>query len=594
MSLAKQEFTDSGRSMLGRAQNREILTISKIVVGSGSAAQPSDLWPLTAVKVHEMDVVISAKRDFGQGTLLVEGSFKSTDAPHAFYLKEIGVMAHIGAEADRLYSVANCFADPPDHIDPAAPTIQAFKIKLIIDRIPTDSLVIQIGPTENVLGENLGSDTVGPGVYKDAAGNILHFKRLVQGANMEIHDSTDGNSIYIGMNILPNNVDLYVPENYPGITDPDVLFPTIQAAHDYLLSFTIPPDKHATIHLAAGRFDGPGNSPCYLTHPNASQITLIGQPRRDFTIQAGPNYVSATAKNVQIAGNIAELVVGLPVYLMNTDTGWAGGCFISAKAGQVLTLTVHKKDTRPTYNINNSGALGACRLSYYPTTIYEANPNPGQPWTAASMNVVCGNNMTVQNLCIIGGYHVLSVPGNRSVVGNVFCLGTGGEGATGIAAGENCVVQWPSDVVVTDCGFGLTGFFTAHNLNVNVIANGCVTGISAQGVFGAVPGITAPTGKIYLVHNGSCARNWGVITSFGNVYFACNDLGFDAANLGSFVFGPFPNFPILTGQTGDNGLDLWAHAMGFIAYHKGTGPEPSCSPAKNTYGLNQNSFIVVT
>ena len=229
MSLAKQEFTDAGRSMLGRAQNHEILTISKIVVGSGSATTPSELWPLIALKTFEMNVVISAKRDYGQGTLLVEGSLRSDTAPHAFLLKEVGIMAHVGNEADRLYSVANVFAGAADLIDPAAPTIQVFKIKLIIDRIPAANLVVNIGPSENVLGENVGPDTVGPGVYRDAAGNVLYFKRLVQGSNMEIHDSTDGNSIYIGTSVLHNNVDLYVPKSYPGITDPEVLFDTIQA-----------------------------------------------------------------------------------------------------------------------------------------------------------------------------------------------------------------------------------------------------------------------------------------------------------------------------------------------------------------------------
>ena len=144
MSLSLQEFTNAGKSMLGRAQNREVLTITKIVVGSGSAVQPSDLLPLTALKVKEMDVVISAKVDYGNGTMLVEGSFRSDAAPHAFYLKECGIMAHIGAEADRLYSCANVFAGAADYVDPAAATIQSFKIKLIIDRVATGDVIVQI------------------------------------------------------------------------------------------------------------------------------------------------------------------------------------------------------------------------------------------------------------------------------------------------------------------------------------------------------------------------------------------------------------------------------------------------------------------
>src|SRR5580765_908730 len=591
MSLSKQEFTDAGRSMLGRAQNGATLTITKIVVGSGQASQPSDLWPLTALKVQEMNVVISAKRDYGQGTLLVEGSFTSPQAPHAFSMREVGIMAHIASEADRLYSVANCFTDAPIPIDPASPTVETFKIKLIVDRIPTANLVVQIGPSENVIGSNIGPDTVGAGVYKDAAGNVLNFKRLVQGANMDIHESADENSIYIGMNLLPNNVDLYVPMSYANPPSGAMLFPTIQAAHDYLLGFTIPPDKHATIHLDAGVFQGAGNSPCYLTHPNASQITLIGRPRKDFTIAAGPNRVDPTHKNVQINGNIAELIVGLPVYVMNSDTGWAGGCYITGKSGQIITLSVLKRDTQTEYNLNNSGNFGACRLSYFPSIIYEANPNPGQPWTAASMNVVCGENCTVTNVCIIGGYHVLTVPGNRSVIGNVFCLGTGGLGATGISAGDNCVVQWPSDVIVTDCDVGLSGAFTAHNANVEVIVNACTNGIAGRTgcVFGAVPGIVTATGKIQLVHNATGCRNWGNILEFGHTYFVKNDVGFDCANIGAIVFGAVGGNWLLY-----NGLDLRATMMGLINYSKGGGGEPVCNPVKNTAGLNQNSYIAVS
>ena len=593
MSISKQEFTDAGRAMLGHAQNGQILHISNLVVGSGAAATPDQLWPLVAPITQEMIFAISATQDYGNGTLLVEGSFKSDDAPRPFLLKELGIMAHVNRAGDapgtdQLYSIANVFAESPDNVDPASPSVHSFKVKLIVDRIPTAGIVIQIGPSENVIGQNIGAETVGPGVYKDAAGNVLNFKRLVQGANMEIHDSDDGNSIYIGTSVLKQNVDLYVPLTYHGISDPNVLFPTIQAAHDYLLQFTIPPDKRATIHVDAGLFQGAGNSPCYCTHPNASQITLIGQPRVDKTIAVGPNYVDASHKNVQINGNISDLFVGQPVYLMNTDTGWAGGCYITAKSGQIVTLSVIKRDTRGTYTINNTGVLGASRLSYYPTMIYLANPNPGQPWAAASLNVVCGENMTVQNLCIIGGYHVLSVPGTRSVISNVFCLGTGGLGATGIATGDNCVVAWPSDVVVTDCDFGLQGFFTAHNLNVNVIANACGCGIASQGVFGAVPGVVTPSGKIYLVHCGTAARNWGSQAEFGNVFFAVNDLGFDAANLGAFIFA-HDNFPQL------NGTDLRATNMGFINYTKGNGsPTVSCNPPAGQYGLNNNSFIVVT
>ena len=594
MSLSQQEFTNTGRAMLGRAQAGGILHITSIVIGSGTANQPSDLWPLTQLIHQEMSTNISSQRDYGDGTLLVEGSILSSDAPHAFLLKEVGVLARIGSEPDRLYSVGNVFAAAPDTIDPAAPTVEVFKIKLIIDRIPTDHVIVQIGPSENVTGVNLGADTVGPGVYYDALGNVLRFKRLVEGANMDIHDSTDGQSIYIGMNVLAHSVDLYVPLNYPNPPAGGLLFPTIQAAHDYLLQFSIPPDKLAIIHIAAGIFTGAGNNKVYIWHPDASQIRLTGQPRVDHTITAGPNYLDATHKNVQIAGNISDLYVGQPVYLMNTDPGWAGGCYITAKSGSIVTLSVIKRDSRNTYNINNTGVLGACRLSYFPSVIYEPNPHgAGSPWTADTINLVHGNNGVLSNLCIIGGYHVIHMLGTRCVLNNIQCFGTGGDDATCIASQNLLVLSSPSDLVMSDCVWGITGeLMHGHESDVNIIANGCNTGIAMGGTFGAVPG--APfrppwhAGKVYLVHCYAGAANWGMTSEFGYTFYACNDYGFMASNLGCFIFGGWQgNWMQL------NYIDLWASAMGMISYVKGGGPVPNCLPAAGLYGTAENSFIAV-
>ncbi|HKD77386.1 MAG TPA: hypothetical protein VKB76_17910, partial [Ktedonobacterales bacterium] len=64
-----------------------------------------------------------------------------------------------------LYSVANVFADPPNYIDPAAPTVRAYKIKLIVDRVDPADITVSISPTEAVSGVNVGSGDDGPGVY---------------------------------------------------------------------------------------------------------------------------------------------------------------------------------------------------------------------------------------------------------------------------------------------------------------------------------------------------------------------------------------------------------------------------------------------
>jgi hypothetical protein len=584
MSLAKQEFTDAGRSMLGRAQNAELLRVTKIVVGSGVASAPSELWPLTALKAYVMDVVISSKRDLGNGIMLVEGNFRSDQAPHAFDLREVGVMAHIAAEADRLYSVSNVFAETPDHIDPAAPTVQVFKIKMIVDRIPTGNITVSIGPSEAVMGENIGSDTTGPGPYKETTGNVLRFKRIVQGTAMEIHDEPGGDTIYIGTSVLHNNLDLYVPETYPGITDPNVLFPTIQAAHDYLLQFHIPPDKLATIHLWKGLFDGRVT----LGHPDSQQIFLVGQPRIDIPVTA-INYVSPTQKNVACANAAATgLTNGVPCYLMNVDAGWAGGCVAQNVAAAFVTCSTLKRDTQAVYNLSDTGQFGAARrLTWMPSIIYVANPNPGQPWPATHVNVAAPNGLNVQNVCVIGGFHGLSLGGTRSTVKDVYITGCG----VALSIAGYCVVGWPSDVVCTDSdfGFGGGGTLVGHNQNVNLCANACGAGISTGdgSGYGAIPGVPAISGKVYLNHCYQGARNWGATIELGNVYFVNCDVGLEADYGGIFIFGPFSNF------RGNNGVDLKAFGTSFITYKQGTGGAPTCNPAAGLSGGNYGSYISV-
>jgi hypothetical protein len=332
MSISKQEFTDAGRSMLGRAQNGERLTISKLVAGSGLATQPSDLWPLTHPIAEEHLFDIATKRDYGQGTMLVEGSFRSDAVGTAFLLRELGVYAHIGTEADRLYSIANVFTDTPDNVDPASPSVHTFKVKLIIDRIPTASLVVSIGVTEAVTGENVGADTVGPGPYKEAVGNVLRFKRFIEGPHVDITEDVDENTITIGVKVLQANLDLYVPMTYPGITDPTKLFPTIQDALDSVADLVIPPDKFVTVHVYSGRFTQ--NTSINVTHPNASQIKIIGL---DVIARAvtGTIAVAGPLPNVEITltltGGNTGLALNDIVYLHDAPHGQIESCgYVSA------------------------------------------------------------------------------------------------------------------------------------------------------------------------------------------------------------------------------------------------------------------------
>jgi hypothetical protein len=522
MSLSKTEFTNAGKTMLGRAQNTETLNISKIVVGSGAATQPSDLWPLTALIAHEMDVVISTQTDLGGGTLLVEGSLRSDQAPHAFYLKELGVLAHIGAEADQLYCVANVFTDPPDYIDPAAPTIQVFKIKLIIDRIPTGQLNVSIGPSENVVGSNIGAGTVGPGVYHDAAGNVLNFKRLVEGTAMDIHDSVDGNSIYIGVATLQNNLDLYVPATYPSPPPGALFFPSVQAAHDYLLGFVIPPDKFATIHIGPNILTT--TAAIIFTHPNSSQINIIGMPRVDKTFTS-LSFVDNTHKSVIVTPNNTGLSVGQYVYLAGTTAYWIGGCIISAISGNTITLTAPQRDTQAEVVGGDSGS--GRRLSYFPSVLINSDATAYNT-TEAVLGFPNGIGQ-IENLCCVGqGYIVQLASGN---IKNCQIIGLNTGAKRGISSFTG-LVALIGENVVTNCDFGITGVSPIIALD-NTLINSCGIGIGAPGAgfgFGALIG-NVPTALVEIAHctYGIVADTGGNFQG-GSIYFVCCDYGMMASN----------------------------------------------------------------
>jgi hypothetical protein len=522
MSIAKQEFTNAGRSMLGRAQNTEVLRLTKIVVGSGTATQPSDLWPLTALKQYVMDVTISARRDFGNGVLLVEGSFKSVDAPAAFDLREVGIMAHIGAEADRLYSVANVFTDPPDHIDPAAPTIQVFKVKLIVDRIPTGQLVIDIGPTEAVMGENTLDDAVGPGVYKETLGNVLRFKRLEAGTRIEMIEDANEDKITIGVKTVNQNLDFYVPLTYPGITDPATLFPTIQAALDSVADVIIPANRSVTVHVYSGHFAQ--TTPVLITHPNGTQINIVGVDVVQLAVTgtitvavagAAPNYtVSVTVPS------LAGIAVGDVVQIFNAPSGLleTGGYVVATRPTPTPTVDIRiRSNVAPT----SIAAAGNTKLILYPSQI--------------TTNVPAGINVfqTKYGIGLIKNFGIRNLQAARVGVGIVL---------EGVGTLEKIAALGFS------IGFGVrNGSLT---LNPSALCTQCNVGVQIAPYAGCIVGPPSADGINRIVFSGNDVH--GIWITSGNWQSSSNTYTFANANIsdgvrndnGYFVNG---NAPATTG-----------------------------------------------
>ena len=592
MSLAQQVFTDAGKSMLGRAQASETLTISKIVIGDGSASQDSDYYPRTTLFNKRMDVVITSKQDLGGGVLLVEGSFLSSAAPAAFQLREIGIQAHIGAEADRLYCASNVYASPPDTIDPASPSVQAFKIKLIVDRIPTSQLVIQIGPTDAVTGENVGSSANGPGWFKEAIANLLRFKRAKAGVGITIVEDASGDFITISRKELTANFDLYVPANNPDyVAGPNTaVFADIPAAITYLKAYRIPSNLTATIHVhelnhAIMNFGSSGSS-IVFDHPDAKQIVLIGEAVVDKAVTK-IQWVSATQKDVTCT-DVTGLAAGMYVWLagpratpVSGSPGYGGGC-------QIATVNTSTKVVRVNIWNQNGGAAysavdnNANRLSYLPTKL-QISPNP----TALGQGISCPNGIkSIQNILVIGHSNANLANNYDQINYLAYAFNLNGDGAL-----TNCMavnsrrgytggvgfVQMNGDTVFSNCAFGIVGGAqTAVFFDAYTFLNGCGQAALSGGQL-QLGSIIAGNNNtaVWMNHNLYGANITGGVGMIGGTWWALNNWhAIQATNVGSIAMGAGYGTFLL-----NNTSDIYAQGQSYVRYDMWEQQFPNCSPA---------------
>jgi len=643
MSLQQQVFTNAGIDLLGQADAGATLTIEKIVVGSGSASGDSDIYPLTALISWKADVTIVRKTDLGSGKMLVSGllnEWELTGSP--FQLKELGIMAHTGTlvggthgppvsapgvtpptpgpgpsplvippGTSVLYCASNVYADAPDTVTPGGLNQHAFDITVEIDR--ASDVTVVIGDASTVDCRNIPADaTVGPGWYAMREGNIFDFKRLVKGTGIYVIDS--GDRIEIGVSTLKQNIDLYVPVTYaspPPGTDPSQLFPSIQAAHDYLLTFIIPPDKFATIHVDAGVFNvsppQPGASCITFSHPNSKQINVIGRPRVDKT-GTGIQYIDANSKSFLIA-NVSGIptVAGYPVYVAlpigggsGQGAGWAGGCLIydaTIRPGSVKLNTFHGRTTRPNYTLNIGGSP---RLSWYPTVIqWLGTPGTGQFLWNFPNGIGQIENLTLKG----GGYCVVMEFGsikNCMIQGNGLGVNTGGT-RRGISGGSGTIGIW-GDIVITDCDFGIAGIgvvagFEAAGpplLPFLGMFNSCGTALAPSPSGMAVGTLVGGMDNTFVWIN-HCQTGVGCSLGAnfqgGSNFMSTNDVNFLARQGGLILLGA-GGYPTWI-ENGGAPYDVYAQGGAYIEYNRGGGQVPVCSPTAEAAG-NQNAFIHVT
>lgn len=471
MSINRQEFTTVGRDMLGRANAGETLTISRVVVGSDRATAPADLWPLTELLNHVMDVTITQQVDQGNGILLIDAAFNSSQAPSAFELCELGVMAHIAAEPDRLYSVANVLATGADNVDPAVESIHAFKIKVVIDRAPNVTVVI--GSSIDILAENIGAETVGPGWFSDKLANTLRFKRAVEGAGIELINGAD--TVTIRQKILQVDLDLYVPLTHPGGT-PATRFATIQAALDYLDDISIQPERTARINVS--RIGSPYvlTAPITVTHPQSNQIQIIGEietPRNilssttagvagdyqiSLVLDSGANIVPGDLVNITFVTGAVEVTLYKGVFLV---TGVVGN-----------TVTI--QCLHPVAGLGDLAVTGS--LTPLKTLIRPAAGMDGIQIDGAGLGLLQNfgfQNKPARNAIVCG-------IGTRVTLQDIGILSFS---ETGLYADTNSIV-FPSNLFVADC---TTGFWVTRGANLNITngsASYCDTGLYLNHAYG--------------------------------------------------------------------------------------------------------------
>jgi hypothetical protein len=517
MSINQQEFTTVGRTMLGRAQNAETLNISKIVVGSGSAAQASDLYPLTALITHQLDVVITAKNDDGNGTLTVEGSFNSTAAAALFELRELGVMANVAGETDQLYSVANVLTDIPEIIDPASISIHAFKIKLVIDR--ATNVTITIGTSNDILAENIGADTVGPGWYAQKVLNTIQFKRAVQGIGIELIDGTD--TIEIRQKVLTANLDLYVAHGNPDVA-PD--FSTLANALAYLDDIAIPPQYIATINIAVGVWNE--TALILIDHPDSSQIVIQGVSRvLTPTAVSCPNGQSIVTLSGPV-GTFNGVAVG---DYIGVQLGGGGYSTIQA-SGVWAVNTVAADGSSLTYSTavtNWAGSFGTG-----PHTVYHLQTVLKWPVNVSGIRIAGSGLNLLQDIALVGvATSTASILGLSVIAGTVNCTRVGtyawiasnfnGNGFRCYYAGylslNTCWACRCSDGAVFTADGNIAGLVSNANDRRGLWIQGCYVNSTSYWICGNKgEGIVIGVGSTFTFTAGYCARNQGGGFTIGN------------------------------------------------------------------------------
>jgi len=487
-------------------------------------------------------------------------------APYS--LRELGIMAKIGTGTEQLYTVANVFADVPDTITPGGTSTHAFDITVVIDQ--ASSISVTIGNPNTVDCQNIPTTpATGPGLYAQRVGNVFQFKRLVAGPGIAFTEASD--RVTVSVKVITVDLNLYVPASHPDAPGPEVAFATLQAAFDYLAEIRIPFDKKVTIHIYRGVFTTTSGIIC--SHPNSARIFVVGDNPIIKTVSAITHF-DATHKKVTV-NNTTDLAVDHHVTIVDSPAGFAGGCKITAIAGNVLTVTIEKRDSRVAYT---TPAGSGSRLIRYPTVLVCDDPpkNNTALWCPFGLGAL-------QWVTMLGGRESLYAENFVWIIGCLFRDNT-----TGLFLYQ-CSALLQDEVTFTQCDVAIDGDeLEAQKLYINGCERGIQTKHSKVGNYKA--GLSVGfygyfSHCIFAINISLNAELQG-----GNLKASSNEslinCGLGSTATINHPAGPqttFDNMPAVTAQAAMNSFILW--------YRNG-GPVPICQPPAETVGIFESLIHV--
>jgi microcystin-dependent protein len=270
-------LTDIGWDTLADALAGGKLAFVMMEAGDGTVTGDTEMEGMTQLKHWIMDFPLVSWSDDGKGQVTLIGNLSSKNVTTGFYFRELGVRATIDNGPEILYTVANAF-DQADFIPDStgAVIIENVEIVIKIDRTVNFSVVVNAGT--DVTAQNIGPDTVGPGLFRDKIGSILYYKRLTSPTNtLLLQDKGDTTSLDV---IIASLVPTGVMWEYGGASLPaggwlwcdgsvvsraayPGLFSTIGVrfgAGDGVNTFGLP-DFRGRVAIGAGQGPGLGNRP---------------------------------------------------------------------------------------------------------------------------------------------------------------------------------------------------------------------------------------------------------------------------------------------------------------------------------------------